>query len=331
MRTDIPPFEILRTRMAVVFFNIAMLILVSFFLLAHPVRAEFEVRSNSDTGRWLILENGNPVLQYNYQTVPLPDGYLDKLTDGKQYAVPRSDYIHPLFDLAGKPITHDWAMDHAHHRGIYWAWPEVGYKGELGDLHALQKVFARPNGKIETLKQEGNISIRAENIWKWEDQEPIVHETATITVFSISDSGRKINLDFRFKGLVDEVTLARRGLEHYGGLNIRMAKLDNFQSEAFHDASDKTAWVLGTWKDGNKPMELTVFEKATNPDYPGDYIHYPELQWFQSTFPAKGTRFLLKKEEILTLRFQLWIHVATVDDTVKKAAWKEFQLLTPNF
>ena len=71
-------------------------------------------------------------------------------------------------------------------------------------------------------------------------------------------------------------------------------------------------------------MELTVFEKADNPDYPGDYVHYPDIQWFQPTFPKKGTRFVLKKDDVLTLRFQLWLHEAT-DDAAKKAAWKEFQ------
>ena len=299
-------------------------------LTANVVFAEWTVRK--DAGQWLISENGKPVVQYNYETVPLPEGYLERLQQGKQYAVPRSDYIHPLFDLNGKPITHDWADDHAHHRGIYWAWPEVGYKGELGDLHALQKVFARPNGKIETAEKNGTVSLRAENIWKWKDEEPIVHETATITVYPLAQNGRKIDLDFRFKCLVDEVTLARRGQEHYGGLNIRMANLDGFQSGAFreHDgdaAKNGAAWVFGTWKDATsgKSMELTVFEKADNPDYPGDYLPVPEIQWFQSTFPKKGTRFVLKKDDTLTLRFQLWLHEATADDATKKAAWKEFQ------
>jgi len=308
------------------------ILLVSFFLFAGTVQAEIEVKTDSATGQWLILENGMPVVQYNYQTVPLPEGYLEQSTeDNKQYAVPRSNYIHPLFDLNGKPITHDWSIDHAHHRGIYWAWPEVGYKGELGDLHALQKVFARPNGKIEATKNGKNVSIRAENIWKWKDEEPIVHETVTMTVHPLSQSGRKIDIDFYFKGLADEVTLARRGQELYGGLNIRMDNLDGFQSGSFREhegdaAKNGAAWVFGTWKDAvtGKQMELTVFEKADNPDYPGDYIHYSGIQWFQSTFPAKGTRFILKKDAILTLRYQLWLHEAATD-AAKKAAWQEYQ------
>ena len=64
------------------------------------------------------------------------------------YARARSDYIHPLYGLNGEVLTRDWPVDHPHHRGIYWAWPEVDYGTNRGDLHALQKVFARPTGRV---------------------------------------------------------------------------------------------------------------------------------------------------------------------------------------
>ena len=295
------------------------------------LHAELTVKTDSETGQWLVMENDKPVIQYNYETVPLPEGYMEKLTHGQIYAVARSNYIHPLFDLEGKPVTLDWALDHAHHRGIYWAWPEVSYKGELADLHALQKVFARPNGKIESSFVDGALKLHGESIWKWDDEEPIVHETAVITVHPLGKEGRKIDLEFRFLGLVDEVTLARRGTEFYGGLNIRMALLDGFQSGMFLGESNAStpsaAWVFGTWNDTTtgKKMELTVFEKADNPDYPGEYIEYPDIQWFQPTFPKKGTRYTLKKDETLVLRYQLWLHEATYDDAAKIDAWKEYQ------
>jgi len=302
-----------------------------FLLLANVALAEFEVKPNV-AGQWLISENGKPVVQYNYETVPLPEGYLDRLQYGPQYAVPRSNYVHPLFDLEGKPFTGDWANTHPHHRGIFWAWAEVGYKGEIVDLFALQKIFARPTGKIESTEKNGTVSLRAENIWKWKDEEPIVHETATITVHPLSAHGRKIDIDLRFTGLVEEVTLARREQTTYGGgLNFRMANLPDFKSESFQEhsgdaAKNGTAWGFATWKDADsgKTMELTIFEKAGNSDYPGEYMHYPTLQFFNATFPKKGTRFVLKKDDVLTLRFQLWIHEAT-DDAARKAAWKEFQ------
>ena len=88
---------------------------------------------------------------YNYQSVSMPDTVKPRIAPGNQkYAVPRSDYIHPLYGLHGEILTDDWVPDHPHHRGIYWAWPEVDWQGKRGDLHALQDVFARPTGKIES-------------------------------------------------------------------------------------------------------------------------------------------------------------------------------------
>ncbi|MDR3196939.1 MAG: PmoA family protein [Planctomycetaceae bacterium] len=302
------------------------------------INAEFQVKKNSETGQWLILENDKPVLQYNYQTVPIPDGYWDKVKDStyiRTYAVPRSNYIHPLYDLDGEPITKDWSNDHPHHRGIYWAWPEVGYKNELGDLHALQKVFARPTNKIETIIENRQIKLVAENIWKWLDKEPIVREQTTITVFTLDQNGRKINLELRFESLVDEITLARRDTRHYGGLNLRMLPLKEFNIGSFYGDKKETnlpnqeqpAWVFGSWKNPKSDgcTELTIFEKATNPDYPGSLIQYPNLNWFQPTFPKDGTRYSLKKGKPLTLHYQLRLHNANDDDNTKKEIWKNFQ------
>jgi hypothetical protein len=313
------------------------------FCAVNIVSAEFQVKTNSETGQWLILENDKPVLQYNYKTIPLPDGYLEKIAQqSRKNAVPRSNYIHPLYDLDSEPITNDWANDHPHHRGIYWAWPEVGYKNEFGDLHGLKKVFARPTDKIETVIENGQINLVAENVWKWLDKEPIVREQATITVFPLDKNERKINLNFRFESLVDEVTLARRTTREYGGLNTRMLPLKDFKIGSFYgnenDSNEKRnettipkqeqpAWVYYSWKNP-KPdgyTELTIFEKTTNPDYPGDLIQYPALNWFQPAFPKKGTRYTLKKDKPLILRYQLWLHNASDNNNTKKESWKNFQ------
>jgi hypothetical protein len=304
--------------------------------VSNIVSAEFQVKSNSETGQWLILENEKPVLQYNYKTVPIPDGYWDNVKNSRYvrtYAVPRSNYIHPLYDLDGEPITKDWSNDHPHHRGIYWAWPEIGYKNELGDLHALQKVFARPTDKIETVTENGQLKLVAENVWKWEDKEPIVREQTIITVFPLDKNGRKINLEFHFDALVAEVTLARRGTQHYGGLNIRMLPLKEFKIGSFYGNEkdvpkiEQPAWVCGSWNNpkSDGKTELTVFEKTTNPDYPGSLIQYSNLNWFQPTFPKNGTRYVLTKGNPLILRYQLWLHNAADDDNAKKESWKNFQ------
>ena len=90
-----------------------------------------QVKYNSQTGQYKILEGGKAVLQYNYANVNVPEGYKlegknEKAIDNKKkYVVARSDYIHPLYGLDGEELTLDWSGDHPHHRGIYWAGPSA--------------------------------------------------------------------------------------------------------------------------------------------------------------------------------------------------------------
>ncbi len=272
-----------------------------------------QVKSDAATGQYRIVEGEQAVLQYNYATVKPPEGYLEKVHPNNiKYAAERSNYIHPVFGAEGEQLTLDWSGDHPHHRGIYWAWPEVQYMGKMADLHALQNVFARPTGEVKIHNGNDYAEIQAENRWLWEDKTPIVCEMATIRVWPAGEKGRYIDLTYTFAPLVDGVTLARRGTNAYGGLNIRLSaikemKLNHHADPA--DAQSRAAWqsATGIWRGGTKPSVFAVFEKSDNPDYPGDYIQYPDLPWFQPTFPRSGTRYELKKDQPLVLRYRLWI------------------------
>jgi len=266
------------------------------------------------TGQIDITEAGRPVLRYNYQIIKPPPGLLGSVPpSSRKYAVARSDYIHPLFGLDGEALTLDWPPNHPHHRGVYWAWPEVDFRKMRGDLHALQHVFSRPTGHIQLKSGDAAASIVAENRWLWEDTTPIVREVATIVAHRADASGRAIDLKLEFTALVDGVKIARRGTNHYGGLNIRLAPIANMK--LIHDADPpdaqpRRAWsaATGTWTGAKRPSLLAVLEKAANPDYPGDYVEYPALPWFQPAFPRAGTRYKLKQGHPLVLQYRLWVH-----------------------
>ena len=291
-----------------------------------------QVQLDADTGEYRIVDGDQPVLQYNYATVKLPAGYLEKVhPNNRKYAVDRSNYIHPLFGPEGEQLTLDFSHDHPHHRGIYWAWPEVQYQGKSADLHALQNVFARPTGKIKTVNGNDYAEIQAENRWLWEDKTPIVRETATIRGWSASETGRYIDLTFTFAPLVDGVTLARRGTRAYGGLNIRLSAIKEMKLNHYADPVDaqpRAGWqsATGVWAGGTKLAVLAVFEKSDNPEYPGDYVEYPNLPWFQPTFPSKGTRYELKKDQPLVLQYRLWISSGTgPTEEEYRRQWNIFQ------
>lgn len=295
-------------------------------------------KEDAASGQFDITDAGQPVLRYNYATIEPDDRMTNVAPASRIYARARSDYIHPLFGLDGETLTKDWSVNHPHHRGIYWAWPEVDWRGQRGDLHALQKVFAKPIGKCTASSGPVFAQIEAENFWKWENGESLVHERAVIRAYRATGDDRVVDLEFQFTALNDPVLLARRGTDKYGGLNIRLASVKD-QEISFH--SDPTNAVLrmtwaelsGKFGDAGQPSGIVVLQHAANPDYPGEWVKFPELNWFQPTFPANGTRYELKKGEPLVLRFRLWLHRgAQASEENGAAQWRAYHAsLAPTY
>ncbi|MDP7251477.1 MAG: PmoA family protein [Planctomycetota bacterium] len=92
-----------------------------FVSLASICSAEpLQFADDSERGRLTVREGETPVLTYNYGK-QLKEGVHEKYT--------RSCYIHPLFDLGGRPLTDDFPKDHFHHRGVFWTWPLMKARG----------------------------------------------------------------------------------------------------------------------------------------------------------------------------------------------------------
>ena len=282
-------------------------------------------RYDKKLGRIDIIEGKAPVLRYNFTAVPVPDR-----VKGRKYAEARGDYIHPLYGPAGEVLTVAYPNDHPHHRGVYWAWPEVYYKGGKRDLHALQGVFARPSRLIRSEGGSAAATIEAESIWKWGDTEPIVKEQVIIRApRGEGAEGRLIDLEFRFTALVEGVSIARRGQTHYGGLNLRTT-LHGGQKIAHHtdppDARPRRNWgqIVGVPAGGKKPVSIAILEHASNPDYPGQWIKYPTIAWLQPTFPSKGRKFALPRDKPLVLKYRLWVRRGAANGEQLAEAWEAY-------
>lgn len=283
------------------------------------------VRHDEKTGSVDVADGATPVLRYNFGTVPVPAPLK-----GRKYAEARSDYVHPLYGPDGEVVTVDYASDHPHHRGIYWAWPEVYYKGEKRDLHALQGVFARPSKLLRAEGGATGATIEAESIWKWGDTEPIVAERAIIRVHPTAPGdGRLIDFEFTFRAMVDGVAVARRGQSNYGGLNLR-TNLHGGMKIAYHTdeagATPRRSWgqIVGAPEGGKAPVAIAFLQHPSNPEYPGDWVQYPKIAWLQPTFPAKGSKFALSKDKPLVLKYRLWIRRGAATDEQLAAAWVEY-------
>jgi len=278
------------------------------------------ILEDAATGRFTVTDGARPVLTYNFATVPVPPGATGR------YAVARSDYVHPLYGPEGEILTQDFSPDHPHHRGIYWAWPEVTWKGEKRDLHALQGVFARPVRIVRKETSDACAVLAAENVWKWGDAEPIVKELATITVWREKERQRIIDFAFRFEALADGVTLARRGQAHYGGFNVRLSERTGQKIVAYTGETNQAprqAWacLTGVPPAGKQPVSVVLLQAPDNPEYPGDWVQFPNLNWLQPTFPSKGTAYALTRDAPLTLRFRVVLLPGDADETALRRLW----------
>ena len=264
------------------------------------IKPEMMARRDAASGQFDLTDAGQPVLRYNYATIDPGDVVAKVDPANRIYAQARSDYIHPLFGLNGETLTQDWSVDHPHHRGIYWAWPEVDWRGQRGDLHALQHVFARPTGECKVTSGPVFAQIEAENVWQWESGESLVHERAIIRAYHATGDDRLIDLEFQFTALNEPVLLARRGTDKYGGLNIRLAKVAD-QEISFHtDATNdqpRMAWaeLSGKFSATAQPSSLVVLQHRANPDYPGDWVKFPESELVSTHVP--GERHALRVKE----------------------------------
>lgn len=331
-----------------------------------PINAAMKTVLDPKNRQIIIEEAGKKVLQYNYQMVYEKDvirpenkknvafrfsnvsglyfdEYLkthpkmkkDTLVTSSIYSVPRSDYIHPLYGLKGEMLTRDWPDGgHPHHRGIFWAWPEVEYGKERGDIYALQRVFSRPTGNIEYTSGPVYAEINAENLWMWEDSDTIVNEHAVIRVYRSTSNSRIIDLTIKLLALKDSVTIATRFTNSYGGLNIRMQTPEKQKITYFTDEAN--AEPLRAWSDfngifeGNKSASgLMVLQHRDNPGYPGSWREYPDLAWVQPTFPTPNTRYLISKTEPLILRYRLIIYAGgKPSEKTSQIYWDAYHLKT---
>ncbi|MCJ7680569.1 MAG: PmoA family protein, partial [Candidatus Aminicenantes bacterium] len=111
-----------------------------------------------------VFEGDKPVLTYQYG---------DRLPDGVPSRYIHSTYIHPLYSLDGVVLTADFPLDHLHHHGLFWTWPEVKTRGfKTQTWHPseppLRQSFVR---WLKLEEKKGAAIVQVENAWKLNDEE----------------------------------------------------------------------------------------------------------------------------------------------------------------
>lgn len=243
-------------------------------LLALSVRpaaadAEFAFKETSPTAIELT-DNGKPVYVYNFG-MTLAKGFPENMR--------RAAYLHPVYAPDGTVVTDDFNPNHAHHRGIFWAWPEItvhGKKDDIWTVKGFQERFVRWEAR-ET--KPGSARLAVENGW-YDGDKKFVHEHVEIVAHPVEGHRRALDFTLRFEAVSDPVTIVgtpdqKKG---FGGFAMRFATPDGGGSKTIittdqgvHEKDgvmSRHPWaqISGIYK--GKPAGARVEDDPSNPGYP---------------------------------------------------------------
>ncbi len=287
--------------------------------------------SLDDNGKELtVLEDGKPVLVYNYAMVDPPEGVPG------QYR--RACYVHPLYGLDGEVMTQDFPFDHRHHRGVFWAWPKTTVGEREADVWTIIDVRQVHEKWVGKEAGPDSAVIAAQNTWQFEDdpENPPVREDVRFVVHPAGELGRAIDYTLTLTNIGDkEVTIRGQSKDDkgYGGFCFRpdaMRKPMHFTS-ALGRLEEDMLYMESPWADCSFPKEkggedlsgVAIFQ---HPDNPG----YPHPGWITRAYGFLGVSwphndpYPLKPGESVTLRYRVYVHRGGADAAGVSQRFDEF-------
>lgn len=193
--------------------------LLLFALIAGGLLAESPMSwHKADTPpSYVELRSGDqPILRYNYG-VQLPPGVPEDRA--------RCCYVYPLWTPGGVSPLDDFPKDHYHHRGLFWAWPDIRVAGVSYDgwmmkglkiVHKSLHSELRNAGRLALLDVENEWVVGARTIAD-------VHEQYEIG----SNDGQSRTLKVALTLTAIDAPIVLRGSHEdgksYGGLSLRFA------------------------------------------------------------------------------------------------------------
>jgi hypothetical protein len=163
----------------------------------------------------ILSEEGKPIFQY----LKKPS------TEANRYAphFSRTGYIHPLYSPSGRVITGDYAADHPHQHGLFFAWTKSSFRGKPTEFWNQKKQLGdiRFKGSEWKTEKSGKIILESEQIFTTgkDSDEPILTETWQIEIPAKQKEYYQFDLISTQYCATDDPLLIQK--YHYGGMAMR--------------------------------------------------------------------------------------------------------------
>lgn len=276
--------------------------------LIFSTRARAQFKFSETTPATLELsEAGKPVFVYNFGGV---------LASGFPETMRRSGYIHPVYAPDGTLLTDDFNKNHPHHRGIFWAWEEITYKGKKDDLWTVKGYRSRFVRWIKRKADAKRATLAIENGW-YDGNEKFVKETVEVVTHPVEGNRRTMEFTLHFEAIKEPVKLegvhtANKG---YGGFAMRFQTPDEggvktiIRTDKGLSPRDGVmarhpwAQISGVYK--GKSVGARIEDDPSNPGYPmNGWLMRHELCILNCSYPGNG-ELMLEPGKPLVLKYKV--------------------------
>lgn len=283
------------------------------------------LRAVEDDASIEIHHGANLVLRYN--KVPTADAAAN------DPAYSRTGYIHPLRTPSGKVVTGDYAPDHPHQHGLFFAWTKTTFEDRTPEFWNQKQESGRVSyGKtlqlISQPEEAGfDVEHRFDDLTAPDKPKPVLFETWRVRA-------RVVEGHY----LVDLTSSQRTAGEspltiekyHYGGMAIRgsAAWLGEDPTRIVTSAGDnrvegnhtRPAWVKMSGLLEGAPCGIIAIPHPENFRSPQWVRLHPAKPYFVFS-PMVEEPFLIQNVEPYVSRFRFLVFDGEIDDaTVKRVA-----------
>ena len=282
-----------------------------------------------------ILDGSDSILQYNKEPTPAAAEHESFYS--------RTGYIHPLRSPSGKEITGDYAADHPHQHGIFFAWTNTTFEGRDINFWDQKAEKARISYRTTIKTQGGPVFAQFAVTHLHEDltapggSKPVLNERWQVRAYRTGRGYWLIDLHST-QNCASESPLTINQY-HYGGMAIRGAdewfvnEKNAEQPSGFLTSEGKNRangnhsrpnWVdhHGTFANGSK-AGVAIFSHPENFRTPQPVRLHPSKPYFVFT-PQVDSGFAIEPGSPYISQYRYLVHDGAPDPELLDRVWRDY-------
>jgi hypothetical protein len=287
-----------------------------------------------------IRQDGRPVLVYNIQPPPAPEG-IDPVYR-------RSGFLHPVSSPEGRVVTEAFPVDHPHQHGIFTAWVNATYGGKQVDFWNLAGGTGRVlHERVVSRSDRGDsLAFEVDLLHRMEADPPVdvLRERWKITVHPTGGDYHCFDLETTQSALTDTPLIVNQ--YHYGGVALRGPTrwltaedgyarrhpdparepsrfLNDRGSDRVKGNHERANWVALSGEGEGQPMSIAVLGHDDNFRAPQAARLHPTKPYFCFA-PCVDGEFAIDREHPFRSRYRYLITDAPPDPEWIERQWREW-------